>query len=518
MLKICIVLLLAITTPIHAQVAQSGRWEEEQKNNSHTFTVIPMYESGVTMVHDMQKYEGGKKFWEVIALDTLLHEKWTREIFVDNRYNFIGHDFRDGFLFFLFRLGETDLGDLKIMKLGLQDGMVETHHYEPQLGIKLSHFNVMENKAILAGYLNSEPTILLFDLSTDQGKIVPGLFVKNTHLLDLRVNTNNTFNVLLSESPSKLKKKLVLKTFDHTGAMLLDDAIEIESEKTILSGVTSTLVRDELLIAGTWTEGVSQQAAGVFSVLVDPYSDQKINYYDFAQLSNFLNYLGPKRMAKIKAKADSKRAVGKISDFRVNVNSIRIEETKEGFLFFNEAYYTSTSLNNNRFNNSPYYTPYPYGYSFGSPYRLYNSPYYYPYSPFGNANSSVEVKMLNASVVLFDAKGVMLADHGANLDEIKTTSSEQISDFVWKAGKLTMVSCKDKEITWQLTQADGISLINEKKLIELSSPSETIRTEEGDVTVRYWYGKQLFLYGYQTIKNSEKGNRDVFFINKLTVE
>jgi hypothetical protein len=518
MSKICVVLLLVVATPMSAQVVQSGRWEKEQKNSSHTFTVIPMYESGVAMVNDKQKYEGGKKFWDVIALDTLLQEKWTREIFVDNRYNFIGHDFRDGFLFFLFRLGETDLGDLKILKLGLQDGMVETHNYEPQLGIKLTHFNVMENKAILAGYLNNEPAILLYDLSADQGKIVPGLFVKNTHLLDLRVNTNNTFNVLLSESPSKLKKKLVLKTFDHTGALLLDDAIEIESEKTILSGVTSTLVRDELLIAGTWTEGVGQQAAGIFSVLVDPYNDQKINYYDFAQLPNFLNYLSPKRMAKIKAKADSKRTAGKIPDFRANVNSIRIEETKEGFLFFNETYYTSTSLNNNRFNNSPYYSQYPYGYGFGSPYRLYNSPYYNPYSAFGNTNPSVEVKMLNASVILFDAKGAMLADHGAKLDEIKTTSSEQISDFVWKAGKITMVACKEKEVTWQVTQSDGVSLINEKKSIELSSSVETIRSEEGDVMVRYWYGKQLFLYGYQTIKNSEKGNRDVFFINKLSVE
>jgi hypothetical protein len=36
--------------------------------------------------------------------------------------------------------------------------------------------------------------------------------------------------------------------------------------------------------------------------------------------------------------------------------------------------------------------------------------------------------------------------------------------------------------------------------------------------VRNWYEKNLFMYGYQTIKNPEKGNRDVFFINKVTFE
>ncbi|MFM8744301.1 MAG: hypothetical protein ACKODM_13390, partial [Cytophagales bacterium] len=237
-----------------SQISQTARWERELKNSSHNYTVITMGNQGIALVHDKQKYESGKRFWEIIALDTLLKEKWTREVFVDNRYNFIGHDYRDGYLYFLFRFGETDTGDLKIIKMGGGNAVFETHDYDPQLSIKLTHFNIMENKAILAGYISAEPAILLFDVSTDQGKIIPGLFVKNTQMLDARVNANNTFNVVLSESPSKVKKKLVIKTFDHTGTLLLDDAIEVESNKTILSAVTSTLIRDELLIAGTWSE------------------------------------------------------------------------------------------------------------------------------------------------------------------------------------------------------------------------------------------------------------------------
>lgn len=523
MRRILVIGLFFLAVGGTAQISQTARWERELKNSSHNYTVITMGNQGIAMVHDKQKYEAGKRFWEIIALDTLLKEKWTREIFVDNRYNFIGHDYRDGYLYFLFRFGETDMGDLKIIKMGSGNEVLETHDYNPQVSVKLTHFNVMENKAILAGYVASEPAILLFDVSTDQGKIVPGLFVKNTQMLDARVNVNNTFNVVLSESPSKVKKKLVIKTFDHAGTLLLDDAIEVETNKTILSAVTSTLIRDELLIAGTWSEGIGQQAAGFFTVTVDPYSDQKINYYDFVQLNRFLDYLTPKRQAKTKAKAERRRNQGKLPDYRVGASAVRVEETPKGFLFLMEAYSSTSQLNNyNRGFNNPFYgMPYPYGFypGVGYPYRLYNSPYYYnSYAPGFNNTGTVEIKMLQTSIVALDAKGNLLSDHGCKLNEIKTISSDQLSDFVESNDKITIVASKEKEIFWQLSQNDGLPLTTDKNTIQLNSTIETIRSDDDAATVRHWYNKQMMVYGYQTIKNPERGNRDVFFINKISVQ
>jgi hypothetical protein len=110
------------------------------------------------------------------------------------------------------------------------------------------------------------------------------------------------------------------------------------------------------------------------------------------------------------------------------------------------------------------------------------------------------------------------ADHGCKLDEIKTVSTDQVSDFVFAKNKVAIVSSKEKELTWQISQNDGVALINEKKTIELQSPTESIRSDDDAATVRHWFGSQMIVYGYQTIKNPEKGNRDVFFINKISVE
>lgn len=504
-----------------AQVTQLARYEKEQKNSYRDFTVITMGEDGIALIRDKQKYEHGDNLWEVILLDSVLNESWTKDLAVENRYHLIGHDYRDKNLYFLFRMGETDQGKLKIIKVDGINHQTEEHNYEPELAVRPTHFNIMENQVIFAGYVNNETTVLLFNLDTDQAKLVPGLFLPNSELLDVRVNVNNTFNVLISERQSKTKKKLVAKTFDKSGAMLLDDIIEVEPEKTILTGFTSTLVRDELMIIGTWGEGVMKQAAGIFTVLVDPYSEQKINYYDFAQLTHFLDYLSPKRAAKTKEKSDRRRVQGKIPEYRVSVLPARLEETKEGFLFYAEAYYSSTSLNNNRWGPSYPYSNYPYSspYGFGFPSRNY-SPYSYgyPYNNYGSSNAH-ETKMLHASLSLFDAKGNLVADHGFKLDEIKIPSAEQVSDFIYTPTKSTLIFSKEKELHTQVSQTDGVSLINEKLPIQLKSPTETIRSEDGDTAeVRFWYKNFLYLFGYQTIKNPEKNNRDVFYINKLKVE
>jgi hypothetical protein len=518
-----ILFLLAAATSSWAQLTQPARYEKEQKSSYRDFTVISLEDQGIALIRDKQKYEHGENLWEVVLVDSALNEAWAMDMPIENRYNLIGHEYRDRVLYFLFRMGETDQGKLKIIKIDCKTGQKEEHNYEPELTIRLTHFNVVAAQVILAGYVSSQPTVLLYNLANDHAKVVPGLMLDDSELLDVRVNVNQTFNVLLAERQSKSKKRLIAKTFDQEGALLLDDIVETDPSKSILTAFTSTLIRDELMIIGTWGEGTTKQASGVFSVQVDPYSEQQINFYDFAQLTHFLDYLSPKRAAKTKEKSDRRRQLGKTPEFKVAILPARIEETKQGFLFYAEAYYSSTSQNSNRWNAGyPYNYPFsnPYGFN-NYPYRLYNSPYNYGYpfdSSFGSPTVQ-EAKMLHASLIEFDAKGNLVADHGLKLEDFKIFSPEQVSDFICGPTKCTLVFSKEKEIRVQVTQRDGVVLTDEKIAIHLKSPTETIKSDSEEIeAIRYWYGNFMFMYGYHTIKNMEKGNRDVFFINKLKIE
>lgn len=161
-------------------------------------------------------------------------------------------------------------------------------------------------------------------------------------------------------------------------------------------------------------------------------------------------------------------------------------------------------------------------YGFGSPYR-YGYPYGtgYPYGgyPYGSGNTSSEIKMQMASIFVLSNNGELKTDHGFKLEDTKIPSAEQIADFIFTPSRVTILFSKENQIHFQVSQADGVQLINEKKEIQLTQASESTRPDSEDVaTVRYWYKNILFVFGYQTIKNSEKGNRDVFYINKLKID
>lgn len=516
------VLVMTISFHGFAQLSQPNRFEKEQKRRYGDFHVVGMEDQGLALLRDKEKYEQGERIWEFTQVDTLLAEVWTKELAVEPKFRLVGFDYREKNLYYLFRAGETDLGDLKILKLDPRSQQVFEFNYKPELSIQLSHFNIVGNQILLAGYVSRQPTVLLFNMETNQAKIVPGLLSDNTEILDVRANINNTFNVMMTERQSKAKKRLILKTYDETGALLLDDMIEIDPEKTLLSGITSTLVRDELMLVGTWSEGISKQASGIFTVLVDPYTEQKINYYDFGQLTHFFDYMTPKRAAKTKEKSDSRRKMGKVPDFRTNVLSVRLVETKDGYVFYTEAYYSSSISNNPNWNTANPYYNYPYSmYGFGNPYRF-GYPYGgYPYGsyPYGSGRASSEIKMQMASIAVLNSSGELKTDHGFKFEDVKIPSAEQIADFVFTPSRTTIIFSKENEIHFQVSQADGVQLINEKKEIQLTQASENIRPDNEDVaTVRHWYKNMLYVYGYQTIKNPEKGNRDVFYINKLKID
>jgi hypothetical protein len=365
-----------------AQVEQTARYERVYKSNDPEFILVPMGERGVLLIHDKDQYRDGKKLWELFGLNSDLKESWSLEMDIEARLRLVGYEYKDNLIYILYRTSEHEGSDLNLFTIHTLTREVKRFSIKQQLTFKITHFGVLSKAIVLGGYVNNDPAVLIYDLETENLKIIPGFFISDTELLDLRINSNNTFNALIIDRNSKEKKKLILKTFDATGAMLFDDSIEIDGKRSILSGITSTLVNDELLITGTWTEGTSKQASGIFSVLADPFSDQPIKFYDFGSLERFLEYQSPKRAAKLRQQSLQAKTSGTIPDFKAYASVMRMEERPGEFALLTEVYQPSPN-----FNSTPYMTgfsnPYYYGGGY-SPYgynpfmsRYYNSPYQY---------------------------------------------------------------------------------------------------------------------------------------------
>lgn len=504
-----------------AQLKHALRFEKEMKNNDQEFLVVSMKEEGLALFREKERGSGGNRLWEIVFLDTALQEQWVPELEIGNRLNLIGHDFNNRNIYYLFRIGESNSDELTLYKIDPINREVEQHIIKQELDFRLTHFSVMGNHALLGGYINKQPLVTIYDLKEKSSKIVPGFFLTNAELLDLRPNLNNTFNTLLIERDTKENRKLVLKTFDAAGTLLLDDEVIIDRNRYILSAITSTLERDEMIILGTWSISNSvRQATGIFAVIVDPFTQQSPQYFDFAQFNHFLDYLKPKRASIIKQNSMSRRLAGKIPEFKTYVNPIRVSETSKGFVLLSEVY--SPSSANNGFRNNNFYNPYSFNNPFFTPYG-YNS-YYNRYSnPFytGPANNSPdESRVLHTSVIEFDPSGKILGDYGLKTNELKLEAIDQASDFHIDDETATLVFKKEKYVRQGVFDKKGELLKSDTVFTKFAAPTESVRHESNTGGVRFWYDDNFYVWGYHTVtdiaKKGEDRNRYVFYIDKLT--
>jgi len=514
--------LCAISTM--AQVQQTARFEREYKTSDAELILIPMGDQGITLIHDKDKYEQGKKVWGIIVLNSDLTEDWNLEITTESRFRLVGYDFKDDLVYLLFRTSDHEGSDLNLVTIHTKTKETNRFDIKQELTFKITHFGVLSRAIVLGGYVNHDPAILIFDLESENSRIVPGFFVTDTELIDLRINVNNTFNTLTIDRTSKEKQRLMLKTFDATGALLFDDIINIDSKRSILSGITSTLINDGLLIAGTWTVGNSKQASGIYSVMADPFSDQLINYYDFGSLQNFLEYQSSKKRAsRLKEKSSQARKSGEIPDFKTYTSIIRIEEQPGAYALLAEVYEPSSNLNSSPYwgNTSPYsyggYNPYSYGYG----YNPFMNRYYNPAYQYNNGPAQVsEARIIYSSLLEFDSEGYLVDDHGLVLKDKKIKGLEQTSDFVFNKNKVALAYKKEKELFVIEHTSDGSKLDTLQTF--LTKPEEIVRSDSDNGNVRFWYQNYLYTWGYQHIKDkerkSEDPNRYVFYINKIRVD
>lgn len=518
-----LLLNLSIGFTSFAQLSQPYRFEQRQKNSDDYFHVISLKEQGIALFRERDKYKNNNKIWELLFLDSTLHERKVIELEVKERNKMVGYEVTPTHIYLLYRTGETTKNDFELVSVNLSGEEEERHTIKSDLDFKLTHFVLATTNLILGGYVSKEPAIIMYDLKTKTNKVVPGFFQKDTELVDLRVNQNNTFNVVLIDRSGHEDRTMLFKTFDSTGELLLEDLVKIDEQKSLQTGITSTLEREDLIVIGNWGERNSKNSNGFYALTVDPFQEQKINFIPFGTLTHYLDYLKPKRATKIIENTKSDLQAGRTPKFVSSVMPYRIVEHKDGFLLLAEVYTAVSNPNsnyNNPYSSNPYYyNPYgfnPYGFgSYPGSSRMYRP---YPYSS-GKQNN--EVKIHETVIISFDAKANVVWDQSMVLDDLKVESAEQVSDFTMIDNKIIFLYKKESELKLKKSVISGDASEEFTEKIKTNDPLDEIRSERDiDGFVKHWYGNTFFVWGYQTIRNinAEERVRDVFYINKVVAK
>jgi hypothetical protein len=519
-------IFFGFTFSSYAQLSQPRRYERLHKHSEESFTLIPLKEEGLALFRDLEKFKNSNRLWELILLDTALQETKTLELEIKDRYRMVGYEVTPGHLYFLFRTGETTKNDFELIDIDLKGTEAGRYQFKPDLDFKLTHFSKAGSNFTFGGYVNNEPAVILYELPDNHIRVIPGFFQKDTELVDLRTNQNKTFNTVLIDRGSKENRKLVFRTFDENGKQLLEDIVPIDEQKSLQTGITSTLEREDLAILGTWGERNSKQSIGFYFMTVDPFGEQQIKYIDFGQLEHYLDFLNPKRAERLKINSQNDKEAGRIPNFTTYVMPFKLTEYKDGFLLLAEVYNPISNLNpyySNPYYYNPYYSPY------GNPYSMGSLGYYYPgmnrmYRPYSygsNTKNIDEIKTSETVLLSFDSKGKVVWDHSIKLDEIKLPGIEQVADFCLHGDRVYFLYKKESELKIKtIVLADEVATEGVEKIKTLA-PDDLIRSEkEFEGGVRQWVGNTFYAWGYHTIRNSTKEDRvrDVFYINKVVVK
>jgi hypothetical protein len=503
------------------QVTQPARWERELKFSDDSYSMISMQQEGLALVRDIDDFQKGKKQWEVLLLDTLLQQTWSTILQADPEYIFIGYEYTPGKLNLMFkRQGTDNILNALIFDVDLTSKTIKTSTCEIKLQIRLTHYTVADGNYVFGGYVGMEPVLIIYDPAKNKNSIVPGFFLTETELLDVRPNRNNTFNVLLAQRIAG-KKKLIFRTFDKYGNILIEDEIPIDEGKTILNGASSVLEHDEVLIAGAFAFNSNKQASGVFSCLIDPFSEQPVLYTEFHQLQHFLDYLSDKKANRIRQKATERENYGKNPEYKTNVGIHRIEEFTNGFAVFGEAYLTTLPSSTSPSAPNPYANPS--ARSTGYPYSSYNGRYSNNPYLYQTSSLTADVSLLQGFVIGFDFKGRRLWDYTVPMNELKAPTREQVSDFTVAAGGVPHFLFKEEsDLKFSNHHTDTLQTI-EPAVVPIrlnSSFEESKSTDSEEGAVRQWYGHSFYVWGVANIKDSRQGipTRRVFFINKVTLD
>lgn len=500
-----------------AQISQPRRYERKQKNSDEYFNVISLQKEGLALFREMDKYKGPNRLWEMIVLDTALAEKKVMEIEVKERYKLIGYEVVPGNIFFLFRTGDTNKNSFELIHVTTAGEEKGRQEIKPDFDFRPTHFCKVGSNFVFGGYVNNDPAIFSYNIDTRLIKVIPGFFQKDAELVDLRANVNVTFNTVMIDRGMRDGRKLFFKTFDEAGELLLEDVVPIDENITLQTGLTSTLEREDMILLGNWGEKSSKQSKGFFALTIDPFGDQKINYYDFGKLDHYLDYINPKRAQKLKAASKEDATNGKIPAYTNYVMPYRVAETADGYFLLAEVY-TPTSTTSPYY-SSPYYNPYYYGPPMG--YGSYYRPRAYQPTPYSPTLRDSEIKTHATVVLALDGKGNLLWDHSMKLEDVELPSVEQASDFHVVNGKVFLIyRGEDSMLKAKMIRlADSSSEDLSEKIKTLES-TDLIRSErENEGSVRFWYENAFYVWGYQTIRNDAQNDRvrDVFYINKISV-
>ncbi len=224
------------------------------------------------------KADENNKYLHTIGYDQFFTQKWHNENLVNAKFDFIGEQTDTSFHYALFnRL--VPKNKLQLIQTDVNSGQQKIVSCSLPRGIKMFTYRVVQNNCFLACKYKERPLVILFHLADSSFKVLPNLENRKANFLSLYAD-NESFTVLLK---AKKNGDLIIKKYDFEGKQL--NTFEIPSENRRFNEAKILRIRNDLMVVGTYTTGLSYKVKGFYTALLnDNFSEKNLNYHEFSTL------------------------------------------------------------------------------------------------------------------------------------------------------------------------------------------------------------------------------------------
>ncbi len=498
-----IFMLMLLATAAQAQLKQPARLEMELKREDDEFSVIPAGTEGVFLhKRNVKESTYNTNVYDLHLYDTTLVERWKSRLEVNVTASYRGWEYRKGKLYLLFSEPKNRATDYHLYTIDTETSFIRGYNIQSDLQIELTEFTALENLVLMGGYVNYRPAVFAYDLGNEQFKVLPGLYLNNSELLELKVSTEQkTFTVLYSDQTPEKQQTVGSKTYDATGELLFEYRLKPEKDHYLLYGRTTTFGDDAVYIAGTYANSNSKFSRGIYVASVAPDGMQKINYYNYGEFKNFFSFMKDKRQQRMKDRIKKRLAQGKKVKLNYRLLVHDVIEVDGTHILLAEAFYPKYV---NRSSGS-YFS------NFNRAGDTYQQQYLEGY------------KYTHAVVVGFDDKGKVIWDNSFEINETLSPQLDKLVHVMPNPDYTVLLYSYDGAIRTKIIQNDKVLEGKNEAKLALQNETDVLSYMDKEAsTLLPWYGPYFFAYGTQRIKSKTSDNpgftRRVFFINKIVYQ
>lgn len=478
-----------------AQVNQISRFEIPQDENTNDYRVISLEDKGLLVYR--RYFNKGYISLEITRMDTTLQKQWVGIITLDNSLSMQQARVSNGNVFILFKQRNSAKSDFQVLEINCDTGAYDYHLVSNAIPFNPSEFIITQNAAWIGGYFNYRPVIVHYNFNTQTSKALPGFFNEPGELNQLKAYTNGSVDVVVIAKNLERKKCLWIRNYNPEGNLIKTTVIEPEAKKNFIYGRSVKIQNDEQIVGGVYGRN-TEYSRGLFIASVNPYGEYSVNYYNFADLSNFFNYMKDDKQRRVKNRIERRKVNGKKIKFNYRFLVHDIIPYGNQYILLGEAFYPT--------------------YIYPAYYKNFQR---FAYDP--RIKSDIifdEFQYTHAMIIGFNKDGKLTWDNSFELNDVKARELTQFVKIQTEQSRIVLLYLFQNQIRSKIIKdskvLEGLTQ-EEMKTKYKSDESNGLDTETSHLD--HWYKNYFFAYGIQNVKNLTEGDvslhRKVFFINKL---